>query len=73
MAIIKSTVPNPNDGTTSFDKIREEHPNAYRSWNKTQDEKLREFYAKDSSVTGLAKIFGRNNGSIRSRLTKLGF
>ncbi|OGY12446.1 MAG: hypothetical protein A3A58_00055 [Candidatus Blackburnbacteria bacterium RIFCSPLOWO2_01_FULL_41_27] len=65
--------PGKRSSETSFDKIREEHPNAYRPWGKTQDEKLRTLFAKGSSVTGLAKIFGRNNGSIRSRLTKLGF
>lgn len=59
------------DGT-SFDKIREIYPNAYLPWDKAQDEKLRELFAKGSSVTDLAKTFGRKSGAIRSRLAKLG-
>ncbi|TSC90399.1 MAG: ATPase AAA [Microgenomates group bacterium Gr01-1014_5] len=64
--------PGKSSGGTGFDKIREEPPNAYLPWDKTQDEKLRKFFAKGSSVTGLAKTFGRKSGAIRSRLTKLG-
>lgn len=58
---------------SSFKKTRETYPNAYRPWNKEQDEKLRELFVNGSSVTNLAKIFGRKNGAIRSRLIKLGF
>lgn len=54
-----------------FEKIREKHPNAYFPWDKTQDEKLRELFAKDSSVTGLAKTLNRTRGAIKSRLAKL--
>lgn len=57
---------------TSFDKIREIYPNAYRSWDKAQDKKLRELFAKDLSATDLAKIFGRRRGAVISRLIKLG-
>lgn len=55
-----------------FEKIRETYPNAYRSWDKEQDERLQELFAKGLSVTDLAKIFGRKIGAIRSRLVKLG-
>lgn len=54
-----------------LEKIREKHPNAYRPWDKEQDERLRELFGK-MSVGGLAGLFGRKNGSIRSRLAKLG-
>ncbi|MDP2933864.1 MAG: helix-turn-helix domain-containing protein, partial [bacterium] len=57
---------------SGFEKIRETYPNAYLSWDKTQDEKLRKFFAKGSSVANLAKTFNRTRGSIRSRLAKLG-
>jgi len=57
---------------SSFEKIREKYPNAYRPWGKKQNAKLRALFAKDLSVTDLAKIFGRKNGAIRSRLAKLG-
>lgn len=57
---------------SGFEKIREIYPNAYLSWDKTQDEKLRELFAKGSSIADLAKTFNRTRGSIRSRLAKLG-
>ncbi|MBU1146529.1 AAA family ATPase [Patescibacteria group bacterium] len=56
----------------SFEKIREKHSNAYRPWDKTQDDKLREFFMKGLSVAELIKIFGRKKGAIGSRLVKLG-
>ena len=55
-----------------FEKIRETYPNAYRPWDKTQDEKLRELFTKNLSVSDLARTFGRKSGAIRSRLVKLG-
>lgn len=56
---------------SGFKKIRETYPNAYRSWDKAQDEKLRELFVKGSSVVDLAKTFCRKSGAIRSRLIKL--
>ncbi|OGG28999.1 hypothetical protein A2971_03780 [Candidatus Gottesmanbacteria bacterium RIFCSPLOWO2_01_FULL_46_21] len=59
-------------GGTVFSEIREVHPNAYLPWDKEQDKKLKLFFAAGSSITDLSKAFGRKNGAIRSRLTKLG-
>ena len=56
---------------TPFEKIRNEYPNAYQPWEKTQDFKLRELFEKGLSVAELARVFGRNRGAIRSRLAKL--
>lgn len=55
-----------------FEKLREKHPNAYRPWDKAQDEKLRELFAEGVSTADCVKIFGRKSGAIRSRLIKLG-
>jgi hypothetical protein len=55
-----------------FDKIREQHPNAFRPWSKEQDEELRQFFSNDMTVEELAKTFGRKTGAIRMRLIKLG-
>lgn len=63
---------NQNGNRTPFEKIREIHPNAYRSWDTSQDEKLRELFAKRIPVSELAKIFERKKGAISSRLIKLG-
>lgn len=53
-------------------KVREKYPNAYLSWNETQDEKLRELFTKGSTIADLAKAFNRTKRAIRLRLTKLG-
>ncbi len=57
---------------SGFEKIREKHQSAYRPWDKSQDNKLRELFIKSSSISDLAKIFSRTSRAIRSRLTKLG-
>ncbi len=51
------------------DEIRREHKNAYAPWSPEDDMKLLKF--KDKSVPELAKMFGRKEGAIRSRLAKL--
>lgn len=55
-----------------FEKLREKHPNAYRPWDKAQDEKLQELFDQGASTADCVKIFGRKSGAIRSRLAKLG-
>ena len=57
---------------TSFERIREKYPNAYRPWDKTQDETLRKLFTQGSPLTDLVKAFGRKRGAIKSRLAKLG-
>ena len=57
---------------SGFDKIRENHPNAYGSWDQAQDEKLRRLFVKGSTVVDLAKTFNRTSGAIKARLGKLG-
>ncbi|MBI2534452.1 MAG: hypothetical protein HYW03_19890, partial [Deltaproteobacteria bacterium] len=57
---------------SGFEKVRETNPNAYLSWDKAQDEKLRALFVRGSSVVDLAKTFSRTSGAIRARLAKLG-
>ena len=63
---------NKTEEKTTFDKIRQTHPNAYRPWDDKQDQELRELFSKKMTIKELAKSFGRKNGAIRSRLIKLG-
>ena len=58
--------------SSSFDNIRQRHPNAYLPWDNAQDEQLRELFVKGSPIAGLAHTFNRTRGAIRSRLAKLG-
>jgi hypothetical protein len=52
--------------------IREKHPNAYRPWSEDDDDKLKEMFEGGSTPAQLQKTFGRQRGSIHSRLIKLG-
>lgn len=63
---------NAYGGKKSFQKIRQKYPNAYLPWEKEQDKKLLELFAKGQSFSDLAKIFGRQKSAIKSRLSKLG-
>lgn len=56
----------------SFEKIREVHPNAYKSWDTEQDKKLKELFTSGVSTAELMAVFGRKRGAIRARLIKLG-
>ena len=38
-------------GGGRFDQLREKHPNAYRPWDKAQDEKLQELLLKEFLLT----------------------
>ncbi len=53
-------------------KIRETHPNAYMPWSKEEDERLKEAFLSGKPQKDLAQSFGRQKGSIRARLIKLG-
>ncbi len=49
-------------------KMREEHPNAYMPWNRSDDAQLKQDFQNGESVKTMSKKFGRHEGSIRSRL-----
>jgi hypothetical protein len=52
-------------------KMRETHPNAYRPWEPSQDDELRQGFQNGLSVKELSKALGRHEGSITMRLQKL--
>ncbi len=45
--------------------------NAYEKWTTESDETLERLYCEGKTISELSKIFGRNNGAIRSRIKKL--
>ena len=55
-----------------LEKMREKHPNAYRPWSKEDDARLTELFRNNTKVSTLTKEFGRQRGSINSRLIRLG-
>jgi ATP-dependent DNA helicase PIF1 len=56
----------------SFEEVRKKYPNAYRPWEKEQDAELVQLFKAGLSTADLVKRFGRQGGSIYSRLEKLG-
>jgi DNA-binding NarL/FixJ family response regulator len=58
--------------TYSMEDIRRAYPNAYRSWSEDEDKNLALFHEQGMSVKAIANRLGRQRGSIRSRLIKIG-
>lgn len=57
----------------SVDEIRKKHGNAYMPWTPQADAELWRLKELGRTIPELAAHFGRNNGSITSRLTKIEF
>lgn len=55
-----------------MEKQKQLHANAYAPWSDEEESTLRFLYNQGKSVKELALILQRNNGSIRSRLKKIG-
>ena len=55
-----------------YEKIREKHPNAYKSWSVEQDGELKEFFANGVPMEEIAQTLGRKTGAVMMRLAKLG-
>ena len=53
-------------------KLREKHPKAYMPWTQDEDDALTIQFSKGVTQAQLSKDFGRQPGSIRMRLEKLG-
>lgn len=58
--------------STRLEKMRGQYPNAYKPWNKKDDEKLVTMFTtgKKIPVKDLSETFGRHPGSIRARIKK---
>jgi hypothetical protein len=56
----------------SVNEKRQEHPNAYKKWTSEDDQRLREEFAKGSSISELAELLQRQESAIQSRLKRLG-
>jgi hypothetical protein len=65
----KKKKPTSNWGE-KIEKMREEFPNAYKSWEKADDEQLKQDFLNGVSIKEMSKKFGRHPGSIRARLKK---
>jgi hypothetical protein len=59
-------------GESPIAKLREKHPKAYAPWTDDDDCVLSAMYEEGSTTAELCDRFGRQPGSIRSRLRRLG-
>jgi len=55
----------------SIEEKRKHNKNAYASWIKEDDNKLELLYCEGKEIKYISKVFGRNEGAIRSRIKKL--
>ena len=55
-----------------IDQQKQLHHNAYAKWTTEDDELLCHYVEEGVSTKELCRIFGRNDGAIRSRINKLG-
>ena len=71
----KKKIASKNNSSASWqekiEKMREEHPNAYKPWSEADDKKLTKLFGRGLGVKELSSQFGRHTGSIRARLKKL--
>lgn len=57
--------------TYSVSEKREKNNNAYAKWTQENDNLLERLFCERKTVDELSKIFGRNEGAIKSRIDKL--
>ena len=55
-----------------MDQQKQLYHNAYAKWTSEDDERLCNLVGDGISIKELCRIFGRNEGAIRSRISKLG-
>ena len=67
-----STKPCKTEGVSYMEQQKQIHHNAYAKWATEDDEQLCNLVEGGVTVQELCRIFGRNEGAIRSRISKLG-
>ena len=66
------SIPTPIGKAYSVGTIRAKHSNAYKPWNKEEEQILLKYYSDGKKTKEIAHLLGRQSGGIRSRLKKLG-
>ena len=60
------------EGVSYMEQQKRLHTNAYAKWTPEDDEQLKVLYRRGTSIQELTQLFGRNEGAIYSRISKLG-
>jgi ATP-dependent DNA helicase PIF1 len=61
---------NKRSWNDKLEKMRKDHPNAYKPWKKIEDDTLLLQWSDGKTVKRMAKTLGRHEGSVRARLKK---
>ena len=64
--------PSPGNRPEPFREIRQDYPNAYRSWTADDDQKLKDPFRTCQEIKVLSDTFQRKPGAITARLRRLG-
>lgn len=67
-----SAKPHDTEIVSYMDQQKQLHHNAYAKWTNEDDEQLCTLVEEGVSIQELCRIFGRNEGAIRSRISKFG-
>lgn len=67
-----STKTYDTEAISYMDQQKQLHHNAYAKWTNEDDEQLCTLVEEGVSIQELCRIFGRNEGAIRSRISKFG-
>lgn len=62
---------NPS-GPDRYDEVRKKYPHAYMPWKDDEDTWLRTLHLGGADISSISKMLGRQPGSIRARIEKLG-
>lgn len=60
------------EGVSYMEQQKQIHHNAYAKWTTDDDEQLKILYEEGVYIQDMCSILGRNEGAIRSRISKLG-
>lgn len=67
-----SAKPLDTEPISYMEQQKQLHHNAYAKWTNEDEEQLCNLVEEGTSIQELCRIFGRNEGAIRSRISKLG-
>lgn len=72
--IIPADSKNPynTEGVSYMEQQKQIHHNAYSKWTTDDDDQLKILYEEGVYIQDICSILGRNEGAIRSRISKLG-
>ncbi len=66
----KQATKSASDFGERIKEMRKDYPNAFKRWQETEDETLKNSWKSGKDVKELSEVLGRHEGSVRARLKK---